>query len=246
MRLKSIVKYYFSDIKNSVIIFYLIIAAIAMLIGCSVTFATESNVEGTIGGGEMATVIFVFIVGLNSFKQNFLFLSVNNIPRTRQFQGFVLSALAVSGIMAAVDTTYASILSEFVNYSSAFMQIYGDWITQTSKPFVIATSFIWSTVLYMAAITGGYLITSLYYRMIKLLKIIVSIGVPVMLSIVLPAVDATLAGGRIGKWLQEVLLVVGGLGNGINPYIAVLSLVVGTAVVAVLSFLLVRKAVVKE
>ncbi len=245
MRLKSVVKYYFSDIKNSVVIFYLIIAAIAILISGSITFAA-GNVKGTSGGGEMATVIFIFIVGLNSFKQNFLFLSVNNIPRKRQFQGFVLTALAVSGIMAAVDTTYASILSEFVNYSSAFMQIYGNWITQTAKPVIIVTSFIWSTALYTAAIIGGYLITCLYYRMIKLLKIIVSIGVPVLLFMVLPAVDATLLNGRISKWLNEVLLVLGGFSNGINPYIAVLSLSVGAAVAAGLSFLLVRKAVVRE
>ncbi|EMS74217.1 hypothetical protein [Ruminiclostridium cellobioparum] len=245
MRLKSVVKYYLSDIKTSVMIFYIIMAVGVSMIGIIVNVSAGEG-ESYSGGGEMAAMIFLFIAGLNSFKQNFLFLSINSIPRKLQFKGFLLAALTVCGAMAAIDTAYSNIFSMFFDYRSTFLQIYGSWAAVTSGAVVILVTFLWDITIYLSAYIGGYLITSLYYRMSKLTKIAVSIGVPVWFTIVLPIIDATVTEGRIFKYIGNVFLIFGGLKYGVNPYIPVLSLTVEAAVVAVLCFMLVKTATVKE
>ncbi len=245
MRLKSVVKYYISDIKASVAIFYIIMAVVISMIGIAVNVTTGEG-ESFSGGGEMASMIFLFIAGLNSFKQSFLFLSVNSIPRKLQFKGFLLAALAVCGTMAAIDAAYSNIFSLFIDYRSTFLQLYGEWAAGTSGAVVVLVTFLWNITVYISAYIGGYLITNIYYKMSKIIKIIVSIGVPVWFTIILPIIDASITHGRIYKFIGDIFLVFGGLKYGVNPYIPVLSLTVEAAVVAILCFLLVRTATVKE
>lgn len=245
MRLKSVVKYYLSELKGSIIIFYVIMTVVVSMVGIAANITVGMG-ENNSGGGEMASMIFLFIAGLNSFRQNFLFLTVNSIPRKLQFKGFLLAALSVCGAMAAIDIAYSNVFSLFTDYRSIFLQLYGSWAAGTSGVTVVLVTFLWNVTVYLAVYTGGYLITSLYYRMSKLIKIIVSVGVPVWFTIVLPMIDATLTDGRIYKFIGDLFVILVGLKNGINPYIPVLLLTVESAVVTVLCFLLVRTATVKE
>ncbi len=246
MKLKSVIKYNFSNLKNGVLIFYLVILAVIMLLGSSINFKSSSNVNISSGGIEIASFIFLFVVGLNSFKEDFLFLSVNNVPRKLQFKAFLITSLSVSFLMAAIDTTYSNILGSFFTYKPVFIQIYEKWTVQTSTPLVIISAFIWSTVLYLAAYLVGYLITNLYYYMNRTAKIIVSIGVPVWFTILLPIIDSSITKGKIMNFIGDVFLLLGGLRGTINPYIAVLSLLLICVATAGISFLMVRKAVVKN
>lgn len=246
MRLKSVIKYYLSDIKISVITFYVAMVAIFGLLGGIISISVSNRDNSFMGGGELAAAIFLFVVGLNSFKHNFLFLSVNGIPRKLLFKGFVLTALIICTIMSAIDVTYANIVSQFLNYKSAFHQLYGGWTENTSWPLVFIINLLWNIATYLFAIMAGYFITGLYYKMTKLQKIIVSIGVPGLLFIVLPVIEETVTKGRISNWIQVVTLVLNGLSKGINPSVAVLSYTVGAAIAAGFSFLLVRKAIVKD
>jgi hypothetical protein len=194
----------------------------------------------------MASTIFLFVVGLNSFKQNYLFLSANGITRKAQFYGFLITSLLVALVMSIIDTSYGSILSEFVNYKSMFYQTYEGGVTGLSKPLITLMSFVWNAALYLLALTLGYFITTLYYRMSKILKIIVSIGVPALFFTILPIIDSIVTGGKIYRWIGELLLSMAGTRNGYNPLIAVVSLVMGSVVLVGLAFLLVRRAPVKE
>ncbi len=246
MRLKSVIKYYLSDMKIGVITFYVAMVAIFGLLGGIISISISNRDNSFIGGGEMAAAIFLFVVGLNSFKHNFLFLSINGIPRKLLFKGFVLAALIICTIMAAIDVTYANIFAQFLNYKSAFYQLYWGWTENTSWPLVFIIDLLWTIATYLFAIMTGYFITGLYYKMTKLPKIIVSIGVPGLLFVVLPIIEETVTKGKIFRWIEMVTLKLNGLSNGMNPSVAVLSYVVGAAFAAGLSFILVRRAVVKE
>lgn len=247
MRLKSVVKYNISETKYSILIFYGIIAAIFVLLAVSVVSISGTNNENNfIGGAEMSSAIFLFVVGLNSFKNNYLFLSTNGITRKAQFYGFLISSLLFVAVMGAIDTAYGNIINQFVNYRPMFSQIYGDWIAEVLRPLGVIISFLWSSVLYLFALVLGYFITTLYYRMSKMLKIIVSVGVPVLFTMILPAIDAAFTNGKIYGWIGDLFLLLGGFKNGVNPLIGIISLVVGIALLSGLAYLLVRKAPVKE
>lgn len=246
MKLKSVIKYNFSNIKTGVLIFYLVMFAVIVLMSSSISIKSSGNVNIYSGGAEMASVVFLFIVGLNSFKEDFLFLSVNNIPRKLQFKAFLITTLSVSCIVAAIDTTYSSILSQFFTYKPVFIQAYEKWTAQTSTPLVIISAFIWSVVLYLAAYLVGYFITNLYYHMNKTAKIIFSVGVPVWFVILLPIIDSSITNGKITNFIGEAFRYFGGFHNTVNPYIAVLSLLLVSVATAGLSFLMMRRAVVRS
>lgn len=246
MKLKSVLKYNFSNVKTGILIFYLVIFIVIILLGSTVSIMSNGKTNVTTGGAELASFIFLFVVGLNSFKEDFLFLSVNNIPRKLQYKAFLITALSISCIMAAIDTAYSNTLSQFLTYKPAFIQVYDKWTIQTATPLVIVSAFIWSAVLYLAAYLVGYFITNLYYYMNKIAKIAVSVGVPVWFVIILPLIDSEITKGKIAKFIGDTFLIFVGLKDTVNPYIAVLSLLLVSAVAAGLSFLMVRRAVVKN
>lgn len=243
MRLKSVVKYNISEMKNSVLIFYGIIAAILILTVFSLVKLANNNVDGSVSGAEMASAIFLFVVGLNSFKHNYLFLSTNGITRKTSFNGFLISSLLMVVVMAVIDTVYSNILAEVIVYKPMFSQIYTGWVADVSKPLFILMGFVWSLALYLFAIFLGYSITTLYYRMSKMLKIIVSIGVPAMLFTILPGIDAIFNNGRMYRWFGKIFIILAG--NGENPFVAIASMLIGTIILAGLAYLLVRRAPIK-
>ncbi len=247
MRIKSVTKYYFSDLKKSILVFYLILIAITIVMGSmlAVVISSSDNASVNISGGETATMFFLFIVGLNSFKQSFLFLSANGITRKTQFLGFLAAAFTACIIMAFVDTAYSNILPEFFTYRSAFRELYEAWADNASSPALILTNFLWIITLYLFSIIFGYLVTSLYYRMNKATKIAVSVGVPVLFTTVFPIIDSMLTNGAIFRWLGNMFSLLMGFGNGANPLIAAASFVGFAIIMGGVSYMLGRRAIVK-
>ncbi|HEY5585198.1 MAG TPA: hypothetical protein VIK78_12010 [Ruminiclostridium sp.] len=246
MRLKSVIKYNISETKYRVLIFYGILAAIMALIGCSQIFLTKEDIISQSSGFELPTIIFLFVLGLNSFKQNYLFLSTNGITRKEQFYGFLISSIPIVAVMGAIDIAFGNILMQLSNYNSLFNMIYEGWVIDTAKPIIILVAFIWSTVLCLFAIVLGYFITTSYYRMSKMMKVIVSIGVPALFFNILPLIDSVFTNGKVLGWFEMLFISLAGLKNGYNPLTGIVSLLIGASVLAGLAFLLVRRAPVKE
>jgi hypothetical protein len=115
----------------------------------------------------------------------------------------------------------------------------------------------------------GFMISSLYYRMSKAWKLIVSIGVPMLVFVGIPLIDGLYTKGAITAFCINVLAFAFGYGvtidlsngfaglvskffreaeNGIPlyPYRAILFSVISIAFTGALSFLLIRKATIKE
>ncbi len=246
MRLKSVVKYNISEMKYSILIFYGIMAALFIILGVSiVSISSNGNVVDFGGGGaEIASAIFLFVCGLNSFKQNYLFLLTNGITRKGQFYGFLVSSLLIASIMGAIDTAYGNILRVIMDYETIFRLIYSGFASDTSTPLVLLMGFVWSAALNLFAMVLGYFITTLYYRMSKMLKIIVSVGFVALILNILPAIDQMFNDGKIIRWIGRLFFTLAGVNH--NPFIAEISLVVGIALLSGLAYFLVRRAPVKE
>jgi hypothetical protein len=245
MRLKSVVKYSISEMKRSIIIFYGIMALILATLYFLKTIMHNNNVSSA-GATELASSIFLFVLGLNSFKQNYLFLSANSMTRKAQFSGFLISSIIVVIIMAAIDTAYGNIVSQFVNCSPMLEWAYKGFVVDTPKPLIFLIGFVLNAALYLSMMVLGYFFTTLYYRMSKPLKVTVSVGIPVLLTMVLPAIDSTITNGKISDFIGDTIVLLAGLRNGSNPFALIVSLLIGSVILSVLAFLLVRKAPVKE
>jgi hypothetical protein len=184
----------------------------------------------------------VFVVGLNAFRPTFLMLSANGVSRKTMFVSFLalLGALAVG--MAIIDSAYGQIMRAVGDYRSMFEQMYG--MEHAASAASIVSGFVWRVCSYLAAGMIGYLITTLFYRMNKPVKLLVSIGVPVLVLFVWPAVDYSLWDGATTKAIGWFIAWSSGLSSG-DPYIGVISDLVLTAALGALSFIALRRAPVK-
>lgn len=104
MKIKQTYKYMMLDLKNTIINYYIAIVAIYLLtVLLEVIFSgggeTSMNIDG-------ATVIFLFIVGLCSFKDNYLMLAQNGISRRTMFVCRMLTAASIAAITMAADQLF--------------------------------------------------------------------------------------------------------------------------------------------
>ena len=208
----------------------------------------DSNINVSSSGLEAASMIFLFVAGLNSFRVPFLFFLVNGVSRKTMYKSTIISFTIVSAIMAVVDTLSGLVFYRLADYVTIFEQIYGPRYGieafQYNLQFIIER-FIWLFSIYVLAIFIGYFVTVLYYRMDIIWKYIVSIGVPALLFLGMPIIgDVT--DGKVFIFIAETFLKTMGLWNGHNPYISMLSFVVSTVVFAVLGYLLTRRATIKK
>ncbi|MEI8215991.1 MAG: hypothetical protein WCF96_02725 [Eubacteriales bacterium] len=237
MKILSSYKYQISDLRRSLAIFYGIILII-------IVFAIiMDNGSAEIGGMEMASSIFIFVVGLNSFRQNFLFSLANGVSRKTQFIAFIASISTAACIMAIIDRIYSLVFSNFILYGSLFQQIYyrgGFNLTLNSA----IMSFVWSVVFYISAAMFGYMICLIYYRSGRIMKLVVSILPPVLVFIALPylAMLNTDLSLKVLKFAGQIF----GVYPQSFPINAVFTFLIISLILSFFSFLLMRRAQIKQ
>ena len=212
MNLKVSVKYQLDEYKRPVIIFYIIVLLVCTVSLAAIMPADDSAaVKGRFGGMEIATIIFLFIAGMNSFRDAFRLFMQNSISRKTLFAGRLVCVSIVSSAMALIDTAVnltgnmvlSSVSSAFI-YQSLFTIIYGTgYNVQTANPQLAAGSLLFAVAFYLAASMFGYFITVLYYRLNKGGKIAVSVGVPAVVFVALPLVDAFVLNNTINEFFKS-------------------------------------------
>lgn len=247
MKFKSALKYQISENKTALLLFYGILYALFLLVMVSNIFWRRYGAEITISGIEVATILFLFVSGLNSFKANFYMLMANGVSRKTIFKSFAVSALAVAAFMAIMSVITRAIFSLGLNYQSLFFQIYGDRYAGMTpgaiQPFL--EGLLWMLLVYSTFFLMGYFITALYYRMGKSMKLIVSIGVPVLIFIILPYLDASRFGGNFWDAMRRVIAMALGFYDLNHFFKSMLFSAITLIAFGGLGFLLIRKAPVK-
>lgn len=249
--MKEAVKYQLWEYKTPLIIYYIARYGFVMLLRLFVEVAVVSaggEVQvSSVGGLEFASIIFIFVAGLNSFRETFHIFIQHGISRRRMFVSFLLLAAPVAAFMALTDSLnwIASGLFSGTNvtYESIFMQIYAQDYTGTGSAALFLTSFLWGATVYLSFVLLGYMITALYYRMNKPLKIAVSVGLPVFFTVVLPLIESQVTKGAIFAALGNYIKFSwGGPGPGADPLYAIAFSLLHGAVFALISWLLIRRA----
>ncbi|NLY32309.1 MAG: hypothetical protein GX065_05910 [Firmicutes bacterium] len=244
--MKSAMIYQISEMKKPLLIYYAIIFFLLLASFLTTEVFLHISANGTtINGIEISSMIFIFVCGLNSFKEPFRMFLQNGLSRKTLFLSYLCSLLSVTGVMAIIDTSIGAIGRSLGSYQSAFHEFYRQYFPAVG-PGQVFVGFALSLLLYTTSALTGYFITSLYYRMSKGLKLLVSIGVPVLLIIVLPIVDMGYANGAISRGLGEIFLLASGVKAGYNPLYPLGSCIILSSVLAGLTYLLQRRAVIKE
>ena len=243
MNLIVAIKYRLYDNRKAILIFYTVILCVLALLFSITTITVDSDFHGSIEGIEFASAIFLFIVGLNSFKEVFRMFIQNGISRKTLFASHIIATAAIGGIMALMDSiltllnrTITSINSGV--YSRRLIEtLYG---RQNDSIGAFLTSLFFCFFIYMMFASLGFLITTLYYKMNKVLKISVSVSVPAILFVILPIVDSALFQGVVFSGIARIITMA-----FINPFMGMISSLVLFTIFSACSWLLMRRAVVR-
>lgn len=255
MKSNAIYKFQLAEHKNSMLIFCLVILAILAFIpiynGFSAMFQIQSDVTIQVTGIDMAPAIFLFVCGLNAFKDNFYMALQNGISRKSLFRNRLYVVLTLSLAMALFDQIVMVLgkaidaLSDSINYSGVLEMLYGSQFGSQSGGFLMYfESFLFLTTLFIAFLSLGYLITVIFYRMNKKQKISYVIGFYVVAFVILPIIDMMMA-GQLSVILLKFLDLTMGM-SAHNPFIGMFSLIVFSIILSGLTWVLIRKAGVKN
>lgn len=255
MNLNASIKYQLFDTKRSIIIFYLVIVTVILIsMTAHIFFPNAIVLSGNMNGFELATMIFLFIAGMNSFRETFRLFIQNGISRKTMF----VSRLIVTGIigtgMALADRILFSLgkLFQSDNPSFAITSLYE--ILYQRKDGGAAGGFLntlegllFNIGSYITVWFLGYFISVAYYRMSRGWKIAVSIGVPVSLSVILPILDGLVFHNEIIRFIEKLIFFMFGFSNDTpRPYVGFISLILISAAFSGFVWLMVRKAAVKD
>lgn len=243
MKQKAAVRYLLHSYRNPILIFYGIILLVSLLIYTVIEVQVAG--EGKVSSVNGASVIFLFVCGLNAFKEDFCFLLQNGVSRKTQFSATCIAFLPVALLMAFVDSLMTALFSALFSYQGILGLIYGRAMEAGFTGFLLQIG--WLFCLYLFALLLGYFITTLYYRMDSKVKVLVSVSVPVLFALVLPLMDTELFHGRISQSLLAALKAVFGLQNngGSKPFFGMLFLLICCAACGICARGLQRKAILK-
>lgn len=204
---KAAFKYQFEDSKKAIIIYYCILLAVMILLSAGFSLISIRG-NAQFNGIELSTMIFMFIAGLNSFKEPFLMLSQNGVSRQSMFVSHIFVMLCIAFIMAVIDQLLLLGLNLLSANNPNFTSrsLYELVFHNISKSaFLLQLNILWyNFLMYISVFAFGYMLTVLFYRLNKAGKIAVGVGVPVSLLIVLPALDSMLFDSSISRALSSL------------------------------------------
>ncbi len=240
MNIKAALKYRLYDTKKSIIIFYSVIITLLIFMSAASFF----GLNGSANGIEITTAFFLFVLGLNSFKEVFRLFMQNGVSRKTTHVSQILITLIICSIMSLIDNILSLIDKSILTYSNVmsyrglFQMIYGKDISNVGT---FLTSILFCFCLYAVSLSLGYFITTLYYRMNKGQKIAVSISVPALLYIVLPILDYVFFKNNLFRAIGKFFVFVFS-----SPLSGMLLCLVLTVILTYISWLLIKKAVIKD
>ena len=117
MKLKSIYKYLIWQQGKSYLIYFGIIFVIVHL-GLLLTLSIDTN--GSFGGMEMGTVIFMMISGIVFYRESLALSMQNGISRKTFFMALILGFITISVLAAAGDSIINIIGNTYEKHTKMF------------------------------------------------------------------------------------------------------------------------------
>lgn len=238
----KIAKMNIKDMIKAIGVFYIILV---LVIAGLFSISAFSNGTSSTSGLETATMIFLFVCGLNSFKENFYFIQSNNISRKTFLKGITISILPIAISMSIIDIIINRVMNLFMPSPTLYdmgytvirnlddLAFHNQWV-QSNSILTIVNTILLTFSIYCFAYILGLVINMIYFRCNTIMKIAVSV----------------IAGGIFLTWASaginlSVLRFILGI-NIQNVYMAVISLGILFIVLIGAARALIKEATIKE
>lgn len=248
MKSLKVAKYQIFSSIGSIRIYYFIYLLVLSLISASIV---TSDGRASSSGLDFSTMIFLFVVGLNSFKSTFLLTQANNISRKVFFKGLIIAVFPIALAMSIIDLTINRVQNIFAKCATTYDMIYGnfrivessiDW-TQLNDFKTLFGTIIWQFAIYSAIFIMGILISVCYYRSNKIMKVVISVVPALLIGFSYNINNTFIETFNIN--IADIISSAFGWQSQ-NPYVAVFSLTVLMMIFSLSIYLLIKRAAVKE
>ncbi len=231
-KLASIIKYECITSSKYIGIFYAIQYAVILLIGIVLT---SSNV----GALEVNTLVYVGILGVLGFKEDFKMLMQHGFTRKYIYIGALSLFAYVSAILAFIDTVAGNILHLTIDrYNSLYGSIYGYDN--------VIFNFLWLFMLYMLVCSIAYLVVLAINNLGKTKSLYLGVVIVFAIIFIVTLFKSTLLSEFALNLSVFFTRAFGFMANGsINYLLPIITLFISTVIFSIGSYLIIKKTELK-
>ena len=232
--LKSAVLYEYLTKVRAIGIFYLIQYSIVALIFAIVAICTEGKETGS-NALEFNSVVFVSVIGVLGYKEDFKALLQNGYTRKYIFGATVCMFTLLAGTLALIDTIIGNSLHYFNdNYFTLYGGIYGYGN--------VFANWLWLTALYLMFCSLFYLAVLVINRVGKTVSLLIGVVVCGIILLVIALFQFVFPDELVSKTWEFMMKAMGFMGDGTtNLFFPVLSFLVIGVVFGIGSYAVIRR-----
>lgn len=237
-KLKQAVLYEFSTKFRAIGIFYLIQYLIVALIFSIVAIFTEGKETGS-NTLEISSIIFVSVIGVLGYKEDFKALIQNGYTRKYIFGATICMFTLLAGTMALIDTIIGNSI-HYLNrsYFTLYSALYGFGN--------IFTNWLWLTALYLMFCSLSYFAVLVINRVGKTVSLLIGVGICGIILLIIALFQFVFSDEIVRKTAEFVTKAIGFMGDGtVNVVFPILTFVVLGAFLGVGSYALIRRTELK-
>lgn len=239
-RFKSCFKNHSTEWARGILVLTIVFAGMTLMVRL-ITLFFDSEV-GQINGIDSVAIIFAFVTGIVLFPVNLKLSMANGVSRKTEFLSIITSGLCASVVLFIISSIFTLLMDLIVPTQTMFLELFVDF--RFDNDFQKGMLSIVNPILNIFCMhIIGYFVGSLYYRMNRVLKLIVSIGVPVMAFVGFPVALVLLPIAIAEKLISFLVPIFDVCIN--NPIWNTVLVVASALVFGFFAFLLIRKAPLK-
>ena len=170
--------------RKSFLLFYLIYMVVVTIVCTFSSSIKESSSSGT----DLSSSIYLFVVGLCSFREAFFFSQGMGVSRKSFFKGTLLSFLPLCLATTALDFAILRMQALFMPSSTFYELVF--YAPAENEAWAagreiggILSGLLWSLLLHLALMLFGFFLTQIYYRSSNWMKVAVSVGLFIFVNI---------------------------------------------------------------
>lgn len=231
-KLKSAVLYEYLTKVRAIGFFYLIQYLIVALIFAIVAICTGGKEHGS-NALEFSSVVFVSVIGVLGYAEDFKALIQNGYTRKYIFWATICMFTLLAGTLALIDTIIGNFLHYFNdNYFTLYGAVYGYEN--------IFASWLWLTALYLMFCSLFYLAVLIINRVGKTVSLLIGVSVcSIILLVIAQSVFPDDLVSKIGTFMMRAM---GFMGDGTtNLFFPILSFFIIGVVFEIGSYAVIRR-----
>lgn len=234
-KLKTIIQYECMTSFKYIWYFYATQYAVVTLITVIIGLSTGSFEEIGTNSLEMNTLIYIGILGVLGFQEDFKMLIQNGFTRKYIFIASLAMFAFISAVMALFDTIMGNAIHYlWDDYYSLYSGIYGYGN--------VLINWLWLFLAYMFTCTLLYLVVLVINKIGKTAAIYLGITLGCVVILIIALFRFVLSSGTVNKLLELLLKAFGFMGNGtINHFFPAVTLLVLAGVLGIGSYAFIRR-----